>query len=306
MAWRLQFADRAVYAVQLLPGDPGLVAIFSMPQTVHFFDKLTGASHGAMQYAPLNASDEPGSPAWREFTAHLRAPGGVVFPNIDAGIGIVHSSHDGHVHLVHLRNGCLMLDIEGRVAPLNHPEDGAAFVAAALDRELGTVAALDDRGSLHFFQQHISMGQYAVSHDSMSEPKRVLLPDAADRVWVIEPGHVQVIDLAGRTLARAATPESSGQAAVSPDAQLLVLVEASLERITVFDGDLLPMRRANMLDLLENAMPVQLLEQAGWVADSDALIATDELGFVAFCWGGWLCVTTLDEFAPLPRPRLLL
>jgi len=85
-----------------------------------------------------------------------------------------------------------------------------------------------------------------------------------------------------------------------------VLVEAGLERITVFDDDLVPLRRANMLDLLENAMPVQLLEQAGWVADSDVLIATDEQGFVAFSWGGWLCVTTLDEFAPLPRPRLLL
>ncbi len=306
MAWRLHFADRVVHAIHLLPGDPGLVAIFSGPQTVHFFDKLTGAAHGAMQYTPLSVSDEPGSPAWREFIAHLRAPGGVVFPDIDAGIGIVHSSHDGHVHLVHLRNGRLMLDIEGRVAPLGHPEDGATFVAAALDRELGTVAALDDRSSLHFFQQYISMGQYALSHDSEGEPRLVLLPDAADRVWVIEARHVQVIDLAGRPLARAAAPESSGQAACSPDGQFLVLVEAGLERITVFDDDLVPLRRANMLDLLENAMPVQLLEQAGWVADSDVLIATDEQGFVAFSWGGWLCVTTLDEFAPLPRPRLLL
>lgn len=300
MNWRLHLSDHPVLALDLLAGDPVLLAVWTSAQDVQFFHAETGADYGAMHITQVG----PGEGMWQLFVNSLRAPNGAYFPVVNAGQVIIHTSHDGRLRLYHYPENRLVLEADDQHVGLER-SSARTLLAVGLDRELGTVCALDEQGWLHVYQQQIYVGAYLIAEQSDSRPGSLLVPDAAAHVWVIDDSQIQAIDMAGQVQGRMAAHGAWSNAACAPDGQVLVVSEMQQERFTAYDAQLRPICRGAVVDLMAGSKPLQLFEEAVYQPDVVMPMAVADDGRLAFALNGTVCVTSLAEFRPLPRPRRL-
>lgn len=301
--WRLDVCDHPVHDVQLVGGDPPLVAVWLTDQSVQFYDVQHGAFYGMLDVMPAPNGD-PGGETWRSFLDTLRAPNGAFFPVVNARQTAIHTSRDGRVHLYHHRDRGLTLGIDGDLFPLEH--GGNSMLAAALDRELATVGGLSADNRLHVYQQHVYLGAYDIDAAFDGAVPVVLLPDAAGLVIIATASALMACDTAGQVQERQRLPFTVGAASCSPDGNLIALVDREQGMIRVYDAGLRLTHQQHALEVLEHAAPLQLL--AGLpVADAvPEALGIDDDGRLVFAVDGIVCRTHLDALTPLPQPRSLL
>jgi hypothetical protein len=298
--WRLQLSTFPVCALHSLPGDPDLVVVWSSQHEAAFFDIDSGVFYGSLA---VNATVRPGSNQWPRFVEALRAPNGAYFPLALAPEAHVFSTYDGRLRAYWDRGQVLILDMDGQPVPL--ARDGeAALSAVALDRELGTAAALSVDNRLHIYQQHVYVGSVEIE----TEPglfRALLMPDAADSIRIVDTRRIQVLDFGGIRLHAQDAPSPVEAAAVSPNGQRLVIGCQAEAMIRVYDAALHLVRQGTVYDVWAQADPVQL-----WVdapppdAAFEAMCLTDE-GRLTFVWGGVLCCVYLDALELVPHARTL-
>jgi hypothetical protein len=306
VAWRLHLSTQPLSAVQILSAEAPLIAAWDSRHNVHYYSHYDATPSGEQrfnrQYLPGDLDDE----FWRELVAGLRAPNGVFLPTVFLGGLNLFQSRDGRLRLYHFQDGSLILEIEGQYVALHREQDGR-FLVAGLDRALGMCAAVDDKGQLHVFQQHIRVGTYDVGLSLGVEARLNLhLPDGLGRLLMGDGEDVMLVDSAGRVMHTLQAHFSVGPIAIAPGGQYVLLGDIDDSVIRLYDRELRPTHQKHAIDLMAAARQVQLMASLpGRKAGLSAVDISDR-GDVAFALGGVVCATDVKALDLLPQPRSLL
>jgi hypothetical protein len=301
VAWWLDLADDPPYAVQLIEGDPDLIAVWGTPQEVRFYAQTNGAEYGRLA---VNSPATLNGTAWREFLDTLRAPNGACLPVVEAANLVIHTSHDGRFRVYQEGGKSLVLDLDGHRVVLDRSGE-ATFVTVGLDRELGTLAAVDADKLLHIYQQHVYVGAFPLTIQGDPHDWIVLLPDWSDTVIVATSGSIQRFELAGQLAGLLELPAEICSAAISPDGRWIVTADRHQPVLRVYDSGFHLICQENAWTLWSDTPQVQLLAAAPFMDARPGSLAAGRDGTLVFSLGGGLCVTHIDRLTPVPQPRTL-
>lgn len=304
MSWKLDLSSRPIHSLQIVDAAPRQLAVWLDAATVHFYAVENGALYGSLVIDSPGAFD-PYSLAWREFVAGLRVPHGDFLPWVALGDVTVLTSYDGRLRLYIDRAHRLVLESEGLLEDLPCDDD-APILAAGLDRDLGTVAALSAAEQLHLYQQHVYVGQYALSDVPQTGLHAVYAPDAGGEAIVVFESGVRIVDLSGRVQYHTETSALIGSAACAPAGNLVVLGERDRALVRVYDSELRPLHQGSAHALLGAAHALQLMTREATPEASFDGLAVDNDGVLAFALDGVVCCSHVDLLPGLPYPNELL
>jgi hypothetical protein len=301
MAWRLDLSDQPLHAVHFLAGDPPLLAVWLSPSEVWYYGVLDGAYYGEAQIVlphPLDLVSE----SWRDFVVSLYAPNDAYLPHVDSGDVTISTSYDGRVRLCWERGARLMLDMDGQRAVLAAQRD-VPFVAVAMDRDLGTVAALDAARTVYFYQQHVYVGRYTLTEISGSP--RLFVPDAAGQIVIAHETGITVVDSAGQVQATLAATTPIGYAACSPEGEFIAMADRDTPLLRICDAQLQTLYQGSARDLFQETHALQLLPCELSPISRVTALAVSDVGDLAFALEGSVVCTSVDVLPAVPRQGAL-
>lgn len=305
MAWRLHLSNQAIHHLDILSGKQSLLAAWIRQDRVAYFDLLTGTALQE-QTITFTRPDDPESPDWDQFIQSLVAPNGLYLPVVNTGKATIYTSDDGQLRVYHRGDVSLAVETYGDEVPLD-VQQATTFLAVDLDRFLGMIAALDEQGRLHIYQQTILVGVFdlGLSVDEDSRPS-VAMSQGAQAIFVSDGQQIVRADSSGQVVQRLQTHYAVGLLAVSPDGERVATGDTETGVIRVYDGsDLTPTHQRFGIDLLTKARQVQLLADLPPAGIALNTLAIDNQGHLAFAMSGVICVTELDQMDQLPRPQFL-
>jgi len=306
MTWRLHISNRAIQYLDILDGEPTVVAAWSRRDRVAYYDLETGAPLGEHALRTIAVENRQGI-EWQAFLAELVAPNGAPLPIVRMPHITIYTTDDGRMRLYHVNQHQLYLESEDKEVPLE-VEETEEFRVLALDRFLGLSAALAEDGKLHVYQQHIRVGVF----DLGLSVERDLMPSVAisrggGSIFVCDGQHIILTDSSGKARKKLETPYFVGKMACSPAGRYLVTSDLETGVVRVYHGaDLTLLRQRFAVDLMAKATQLQLMGDPPPISVALSALAIDNRGIIAFAMSGVICVTALTQMDELPRPQALL
>lgn len=306
MGWRLYLSNQAVQRLDILSGQPPLLAAWTARGRVYYFDQETGLQVGEHTLPDLPALTRDDD-AWQAFVAGLMAPNQAYLPRVRTALGDLYISSDGRLRLIHVPPTELFLELEGKEIRLD-TSNAARLSAVGLDRQMGLVAALDETGRLHLFQQHIPLGLFDLGLSLVEGlPSALVVAQGGGAVFVSNGQQIVLTDSSGAVRKRRETHYTIGRIACAPDGQLLATTDLDTNVIRVYHGaDLTPAYQRYAVDLLAEAHQVQLIADEPPALGALSGLALGSKGVLAFALGGVICVSNVNELTALPQARKLL
>ncbi|MCU0512621.1 MAG: hypothetical protein MUE40_08610 [Anaerolineae bacterium] len=310
-AWRVHLTNRAIMQCSLIEsGPPALLAVWAHRRQVHYYDVATGAFCGENTCDEAPAA-EFHSDTWQRYVDSLVAlDGRTHLPLLTTPRVEIRASADGRLRLYHrVPESRLFLELDGRVQRLPLALAPAERLAAvAFDAALGTVAALDDTGRLHLFQQDIAIGTASIGlRPRRDAPLLLALTRGGEQVFASDGQRLISTDSGGRVQHTLETHYSIARLACAPDGALLATADIDSGVIRVYAGPtLLPTHQKIAWDLLANATRLQLFAELPPPETAPGQLLVAGGGRLIFTLGGVLCATHLNAMDDLPQPRPLL
>lgn len=300
MAWRLHLSDRTIKRLDILPGKPTLLAAWTSANRVTFLDLQNGTQQGDCTLGDAPVAERAGQP-WADYLRTLAAPNGVYLPTVRSGPALISLSADGKICLCQTEPGVLYLAVDDKEAQLPVAEQ-TTFIAVALDRAVGLVAALDAEAKLHLYQGVMRIGIFetGLTVDEEFRPALVLA-QGGSAIFLSDGTQVLRLDGSGQVRKQLRLHYTIGAISCSPDGNRFVVSDLDDNVVRIYDGDLLPTHQRHAVDLLTEAKRSQLLASA---ATSAALgpLAISNKGALAFALAGTVCVTNLARLKAHPKP----
>lgn len=304
MNWRLDLADRPLGAVCVLEGEPRLVAVWTSPHEIEFLSQANGAWQGRLR-VPLQATDIADA-RWATIAQQLIAPTGAWLSGLHVGEIEIHTTYDGRMRLyVYGGRSRATIELDGQQVPLT-ANDRAPIRAAAMDRELGTIALLRDDASVELYQQHTLMRRFSIA--DVPEPgfDQVLLADMAGSVLLVGAAGISQVDFNGHVRARLETHGDLQVAACSSDGALIVTGDSATGAVRVYDADLNPLAVGMAWAIWDGARPLGLVESIPSRERAIGGVDIGSDGTLVLTLGGGVCCTQIDRLEAPASPRLLL
>jgi hypothetical protein len=306
MAWRVHLTNQAIQHVDILSGKTTVVAVWTQRDRVAYFDLDSGASLQEQTYRAAGFDNRQGE-KWQEYLATLVAPNGLPLPLVRTAQATIHTSDDGRLRLYQISSDQLFVALDGKELPLEI-SGAPGFRALALDRFMGVVAALDDKGKLHLYQQYIRVGAFDLKLP-MGVDSKPLVAVANGGVAVFASNGHEIVqaDSSGKVRKRLEVHYFIGRLDCSPDGRLLTTSDVETGVIRVYDGaELIPLYQRHAFDLMQAAAQLQLIADLPPYSIAPSALAVDNQGHVAFAMSGVVCLTHLRHMDALPRPQPLL
>lgn len=304
-AWRLHLSNQAIQRVDILAGNPPLLAAWTGRERAAFFDLETGAPADEIM-TKIAAGETRQSAKWLEFVSRLKAPNGATLPVVRAGSTTIYTTEDGRMRLYEVSGEELFLETDGKEVKLETGD--ADFLAVGFDRFLGLVAALDEQYRLAIYQQHIRVGLFdtGLKVDDDSQPG-VAVSNGGSAIFVTNGQEVALMDSGGKIRRRLSVHYPIGRITCSPSGKLLLTTDAETGVIRAYSGaDFTPTHQRYAMDLLQDAAQIQLIADLPPASASVGALAVDNQGVLAFAISGVVCVTAVEAMVALPRPQPLL
>jgi len=299
-AWRLHLSDQTVRRLDILPGKPSVLAAWTGPRRVFFFDLSHGSRLGERAYDGILPPSRTGEP-WQTFVNGFRAPNEATLPVVRAAGLTLYTSTDGATRVLHDdETGDLLLNTGDQHVRL-HRDASVSFVAVAYDRAAGLIAALDASGRLHIYKRDLRLAIVDLKLAVEDWRPLLALPQAGNTVLCSNGETVVATDPAGQVRKRLALHYRLGPMACSPDGKNLALGDADIGVIRIYDADLQPTHQRFAADMLADARRVQLMGGAGGSSSMLTALALNNRGVLAFAVAGIVCVSSMSRMAVLPR-----
>lgn len=305
MTWWKAFSGDTIRQIDLLGGRPPLAAVWLDRYRAAFHDLKDGKPRDTLTFRPPAETDRRRD-EWQTYVSGLKAPNGVYLPRMDAGRTTIHTSDDGQMRLYQIGDAELVLEAEGREAKLDFAAERLS--AVALDRALGTVAALDETGRLHLYQQNIAIGKFDLGLSLQDAAPALSIAQGGSAIIASDGAQFVHVNPGGQVVKRAETHYLIGLMACSPNGALIAAADIDSGVIRVYSGsDLSPLHQRFALDLLQKTQLTQD-KTLGETPTSAALsaLAINSAGVIAFALSDVLCVSDVTQMDTLPRPRRLL
>ena len=306
MAWRLHLTNQVIQRLDILDGDPPLLAVWTRRDRVAYYHLETGA-HYSEQRLMIPDSDQRDTDAWRAFISNLKAPNGAQLPFVRAQKVNALFTNDGRMRLYTIGDTGLALDNDGKEVALDTGED-TSVLATALDRFLGLGAALTRDGKLRIFQQHISVGAFDLNLTVDDELSPIVaISNGGSAIYVSDGRRLALTDSSGQIRNHIDTHYFVRFMDCSPDGSQVVTSDAENGVLRVYDGeDLLFTHQRFAIDLVAHATQVQLMADLPPTFVGLSALTLGNEGRLAFAMSGVICVTDLTYMDELPRPQELL
>jgi hypothetical protein len=218
----------------------------------------------------------------------------------------IHTSDDGKMRLYQQGDNELILETEGNETPLG-VENVERFLAVELDRALGLIAALDEGGKLHLYQQSIRVGAFDIGLQLQSDLRPSLaLSQGGGTVFASDGQSLVVVDTGGKVRKRVSTHYYIGLMACSPGGGMLLTSDLDSGVIRVYTSNLTLTHQRHAFDLLLNATETQLFSEVPPEAVAPSALAASSKGVFVFAMSGVICATDTAQMNQLPRPQALL
>jgi hypothetical protein len=303
MAWRIHLTNQAIQQLDILPGKVSLLAAWTQRDRASYFDLENGVEMGEHQHKAVARQSEK----WPEFVASLVAPNGTPLPVIRTAQFTLFTSDDGRLRLYRFAGNELLLEMEGQEVKIELATK-SDLVTLGLDRFMGVIAALDRKGKLHLYQQHIRVGTFDLKLTPNDEPLFSLaIASGGAAIFVSDGSELVLTDTAGQVKKRQKVHYFVGRIACSPNGKLLATSDPETGVIRVYSGtDLIPTHQRYAMDLLQDAPQLQLIADLPPFNAAPGTLVIDDKGRLAFSISGVICVTELKHLDALPRPQPLL
>lgn len=303
MPWRVHLTNQAIQSLQILPGKQTLLAAWTQRDRATYFDLETGVELGEHLHKAVSRQSDK----WAEFIATLVAPNGAYLPFVRTAQATLFTTDDGKLRLYWMTGDELLLELDGKEVKLEL-KTKATVLALGLDRLLGAIVALDAKGKLHLFQQHISVGNFDLKLNLNDDSQSSLaIGNGGSSIYVSDGHEIVLTDTSGKVKKRQPVHYFIGRMVCSPDGKRLVTSDPETGVIRVYTGDdLQPTHQRHALDLLQDAAQLQLIADLPPFNAAPGALAIDDKGNIAFNISGVVCATTLKQLAALPRPQPLL
>jgi len=300
--WRLHLASFPIRNLHILEGSPAQLAVRDTRHKIRFYDLNTGGHYGDLEI-DLDLLDNDIPEERREGLAALAAPNGARLPFVDFNTSRLYVSLDGDLRVIHDLNAGLTLEVGEEIIPLEMRGSRTAVRLAALDRELGTIAALTEDNVLHIFQQQMHINRIEMGN---AQILRIFAPAGGGHILIVESDQLKLIDMTGKVQRSHELHYVQGVAALSQDGSHLVIADADHQLMRLYNRDLIPIRQQHAIDLLSEAAALQLFEETPSLEAPLVAVDVTNTGVLAFGMAGVLCVSHVDAMTELPQPRLLL
>lgn len=315
MGWRVHLTNQAIPQLDILPGSDPFLAVWTRRNRVAFYHLETGTAHGENHFDPPVSAERTGE-AWQAFVGSLCAPTGVYLPVVRFNGTTLYSTDDGRMRLYHTGGADLYLETEGKevklpVKPAQDNGDAAAeppaIVSVSMDGALGIVAALDENGHLHIYQQNIPVGAVDIGlKPEVGLPLQVVAAHAGT-IFATDGQQLLVVNSAGKVQQRLPLYYYLGKLSCSPGAGYVATGDIETGVIRVYRGkDLTLTHQRFGIDMIAAATQVQLLADIPPLKVGLSALAVYNKGLVAFAMSGVVCVVALEDMDEVPRPQPLL
>lgn len=301
MTWRIHLTNQAIQYADILQGEPDLLAVRLRRDEFAFFDLDSGVQFGELRFEMPVSSDDRSSPEWREFLKSLTAPNGVGLSDIVTPAGRMLTTEDGGIRLYQASATALRLFADGRETTLDR--GGAeAFAAAALDRLMGLVVAVDNEGKIHIFQQHRRVGAFSHGLRPAEESTySIAVAHGGSVIYVSDGSQIVALDSAGRAKGSRSVSYTVRQMTCSPDGKLIVTSDMDIGLIRMYRAsDLALVRQRFAIDLILDATQVQLMAEIPPRFVAPGALRIDNAGRFALTMAGVVCVTHLEYLDQIP------
>jgi hypothetical protein len=306
MSWRLHLTNQAVHHLDILDGEPKLLAAWSRLDRVVYYELETGALYGEQKF-DMPVVENRSEDGWQDFIAALVAPNAAHLPYVRTPTADMYATDDGRMRLYQNGGGTLTLEDDGKEAVLDVKE-GDAFRAVAFDRFLGLVVAIDDQAQMHVYQQHIRVGVFDLGlkpHEDL--PLSVAISRGGGAIFVSDGRRIVLTDSSGRVRQCLETHYFIGRMTCSPDGHFVISSDIDTSVLRIYNGgDLSLAFQRFAIDLVADATQVQLIADLPPATVRVNALAIDDNGVVAFAMSGVICVTETARMDSLPRPQALL
>ncbi|HEX2619033.1 MAG TPA: hypothetical protein VHL11_02770, partial [Phototrophicaceae bacterium] len=160
MAWRLHLSNRTIQQLDILNGNPALLAAWWRRDRVTYYDLQSGALIDELTIE-LPEVDDRNSLTWQNFVRDLKAPNGVLLPSVVTPHETIYLSDNDQLRLY--RGGQTELFLQSQHGSDEVKIDlrnGTVFQQVAFDRTGELIAVLDVKGKLHLYRQTRRLGVY--------------------------------------------------------------------------------------------------------------------------------------------------
>jgi hypothetical protein len=299
--WRLHLTNRTIQYLDILPGEPALLAVWPRRDRVMYYDLDTGAVHGETQISIPDVTDRS-SLDWQNFISGLTAPNGAAMTLIRMPNAVLRLTLDRSVRLY--RDGAVDLYVQVGSDEKRLDEGGVeAFLDVDLDVSEGIISAMDERGCLHLFRRQERIG----THDldlNVQPDLRPLVATACDgkTTFVTDRQSLLSVDLTGRVLKRIETQYVVGRMACSPCGKWLMTTDMDTGVIRIYHGATLRQTHQRFaIDLLAEARQLQLIADLPPLMVALSAMTISEAGIIAFAISGVICVTSVEQMDAIPQ-----
>jgi hypothetical protein len=302
MAWRLHFSDRPIRRLELLAGKPPLLAAWTLPERVAFFDVMSGTRIDERTLVH-HADTRVGDSAWRAHLATLVAQNKTVLPMVRMPQGTLYSTPEGEVRILARRAEGGFAYFEGsREQPFEYDGRVSAFAFSPRPAEPPVSVVLDGEGRVHVYRGALRTAQAEIGLRIREEMQPALAIAAEADVLVASDGtRLITADLTGRVLCTLDLYYAMGVAAISPDAAHIGVTDMESGVIRVYDAELRQTHQRFGIDLMADAKRAQLVTTGGVSGAAIGPLIFGPRGLLAFAMGGAVCVTSLARMKVLPN-----
>lgn len=306
MAWRLHLTNQAIHRLDILPGKPTLLAIWTRRDKIAYYEIETGLPAGEQVISTVTTSERQ-SDEWQDFVGSLITPHQQYLPQVRTPYAAIYTTDDGRMRLYHTGDTDLFLETEGKEVKL-HTAEAKPFVAIDFDPLLGITVALDERGKLHLYQQNIRVGHFDLALPPKPElPQMAAIARGGGPVFASNGERIVLSSISGKSKLEIDTHYFVHKMALSPNGRLLATSDLETGVIRVYNGsDLAPLYQRFAIDLLAESTQMQLLADLPPLKVGLSALALTDKGTLAFAMSGVVCVTDTTFMDELPRPQRLL
>jgi hypothetical protein len=292
MAWRLQLANRPIRRLDILAGKPQILAAWTQPNQVHYFELFHGAKIDHRNFDEPTDTDHHGQ-AWQHYFKSMVAPNNTLLPHIRAQRTAIYTSQSGQMRLFHQLDNAFHLEVGDKASPLAL-EENITVAAAGMDRTLGFIVLLDSTARLHLYQQHIRVGIFETALILSDDTTPTLvLPHGGRNAFVGDGRRIIAIEPNGKIRGQYETHYPFGTFACSPNGALIAVTDLDSDVIRVYETDGFVLKHQRFaVDLLADSRRIQLLPTTASGGAVGALALSDK-GTLAFTTAGMICVTNM-------------
>lgn len=307
MNWRIHLTNQAIRELHILSSKPYLLAVWIEDDRVEFYDMETGAYYGDRHIMPV-PHDAYTSEEWQTFLSSLRdVKERAYLPIVNTSLATIYTTDDGQLHLFHESDTTLKILSDDRLTSLE-TQDADSFISLDLDRALGAVVALDNKGLLYIYQQNIFVGKFDIGLQvDALRGATVVVSNGGGTIFATDGQQIVMTDTSGEIIHRRDVHYYIRQMACSPGGGMIVTSDNEAGLIRVYSGtDLTPTHQRFAVDLIAEAQQVQLLADLPPISVSISALTAGNRGMIGFAMSGVVCMTNVSQLTQLPRPQSLL